>query len=64
MWEVFKSENYLNPSFMKEMFAKKDSPYDLRDSQILCQPIFKKMTYGKTYFNIMVLISWIYYLMI
>ncbi len=42
---------------MKEMFEKKDIPYDLRDSHILCQPIFKKITYGKTRLNIMVLIS-------
>ncbi len=45
--EVFKSINDLNASFMKEMFEKKDVPYDLRDSQILCQPIFKKIRYGK-----------------
>ncbi len=36
---------------MKEMFEKKDVPYDLRDSQILCQPIFKKITYGKNTFK-------------
>ncbi len=44
---VFKSLNDLNPSFMKEMFEKKDVPYELRDSLILCQPFFKKITYGK-----------------
>ncbi len=27
---------------MKEMFEKKDVSYDLRDSHILYQPIFKK----------------------
>ncbi len=45
--EVFKSINDLNFSFMKEMFKKKDVPYDLSDSQILCQPIFKKITWKK-----------------
>ncbi len=43
--EVIKSLNDLNPSFMKEMFQKKDVLYDLRDSHISYQPIFKKITY-------------------
>ncbi len=49
--EVFKSLNNLNPSFMKDMFEIKEVPYDLRDSHILYQPIFKKITYGKNTFR-------------
>ncbi len=37
----------LNPSFMKEMFEKKDVRYDLQDLHILYQPIFKKIKYRK-----------------
>ncbi len=44
--EVFKWLNDLNPSFMKEMFKKKDVVYDLRDSHRLYQPICKKTTYN------------------
>ncbi len=47
--ELFKSLNDLNPSFMKEMFKKKDIVHNLRDSHCLYQPISKKITYGKTY---------------
>ncbi len=36
--EVFKSLNNLNPNFINKMFQVKDITYDLRDSNILCQP--------------------------
>ncbi len=49
--EVFKSLNDLNPSFMKDMFQVKEIPYDLRDDQILVQPTFKKISYGKNTFR-------------
>ncbi len=49
--EVFKSLNDLNPSFMKEMFEKKDVVYDLRNPHHLYRPIFKKITYGKNTFK-------------
>ncbi len=32
---------------MNTMFQVKDITYDLRDSNILCQPKFNKITYGK-----------------
>ncbi len=37
--------------FMKEMFEKKDVPYDWKDSHILYQAIFKKITYEKKTFK-------------
>ena len=49
--EVFKSLNDLNPVFMKEMFQEKDTPYNLRDNQLLLQPKFKKIKYGKNTFR-------------
>ena len=49
--EVFKSLNQLNPKFMNAMFEKKEISYDLRDSHILIQPPFKKITYGKNTFK-------------
>ncbi len=49
--EVFKSLNNLNPAFMNKMFDVKDVSYGLRDSQILIQPKFKKITYGKNTFK-------------
>ncbi len=49
--EVFKSLNNLNPEFMKEMFKVKETPYDLRDSNILVQPKFDKISYGKNTFQ-------------
>ena len=49
--EVFKSLHNLNPSFMNEMFEMKNLTYDLRDSHILFQPKFKKITYGKNTFK-------------
>ncbi len=36
---------------MNKMFQVKDITYDLRDSNILCQPKFNKITYGKTTFS-------------
>ncbi len=49
--EVFKSLNNLNPNFMNKMFQVKDITYDLRDSNILCQPKFNKIKYGKNTFS-------------
>lgn len=49
--EVFKSLNKLNANFMNEMFRKKDTQYDLRDQNILIQPKFNKITYGKNTFS-------------
>jgi hypothetical protein len=49
--EVFKSLNHLNPSFMNSMCQVKDIPYDLRDSNIMYQPRFDKITYGKNTFT-------------
>ncbi len=43
--EVFKSLNNLNLNFMIKMFQVKDITYDLRDSNILCQPWFNKITW-------------------
>ncbi len=48
--EVFKSPNNLNPNFMNKMFQVKGISYDLRDSNILCQPKFKNISYGKKTF--------------
>ncbi len=45
--EVFKSLHDLNPNFMKEMFNIKELKYSLRDSNIIYQPKFEKVTYGK-----------------
>ncbi len=39
------------PNFMNKMFQVKDITYDLRDSNILCQPNFNKITYGKKSFS-------------
>ncbi len=36
---------------MNKMFQVKDITYDLRDSNILYQPKFNKITYGKKTFN-------------
>ncbi len=36
---------------MNKMFQVKDINYDLRDSNILCQPKFNKITYGKKTFS-------------
>ncbi len=42
--EVFKS-------FLKEMFNIKELKYSLRDSHIIYQPKFEKVTYGKNTFK-------------
>ncbi len=42
--------NNLNPNFMNKMFQMKDITNDLRDSNILCQPKFNKITFGKKNF--------------
>ena len=49
--EVFKSLHDLNPVFMKDMFEVKEISYDLRDRNILHQPKFQKITYGKMTFK-------------
>ncbi len=49
--EVFQSLKNLNPNFTNKIFEVKDITYDLRDSNILCQPKFNKITYGKKTFN-------------
>ncbi len=49
--EVFKSLHYVNPNFMKEMFNIKELKYSLRDSNIIYQPKFEKVTYGKNTFK-------------
>ncbi len=49
--EVFKSLNDLNPPFMKEMFDMKQVPYNLRDNNLLTQPKFRKISYGKNSFR-------------
>ncbi len=36
---------------MKEMFVSKEIKYDLRDSNLLAQPKFKKIRYGKNSFT-------------
>ncbi len=42
--EVFKSLDNLNPNFRNKIFQEKDITCDLRDSNILCQPKFNKIT--------------------
>ncbi len=49
--EVFKSLHDLNPNFMKEMFNIKELKYSIRDSNIIDQPRFEKVTYGKNTFK-------------
>ncbi len=44
--EVLKSLHDLHPNFMKEMFNMKELKYSLRDSNIIYQPKFEKVTYG------------------
>ncbi len=36
---------------MNEMFNVKDTPYNFRDSNIVFQPKFDKITYGKNTFK-------------
>ncbi len=49
--EVFKSLHDLNPNFMKEMLNIKELKYSLRDSNIIYQPKFVKVTCGKNTFK-------------
>ncbi len=49
--EVFKSLHDLNPNFMKDMFNIKELKYSLRDSNIIYQPKFEKVTYRKNTFK-------------
>ncbi len=49
--EVFKLLNNLTPNFMNKLFQVKDITYDLRDSNILYQPRFNKITYDKKPFS-------------
>ncbi len=49
--ENCKSLDDLNPKFMKEMFNIKELKYSLRDSNIIYQPKFEKVTYGKNTFK-------------
>ncbi len=39
--EVYKPLNKLNAAFMTDMFKERNISYDLRDSSVLTQPIFK-----------------------
>ncbi len=45
--EVFKSLYNLNPTFMNQMFEVKIISYDLRNSNVLFQSKWQKVTYGK-----------------
>ncbi len=45
--EVFKSLANLNPTFINQMFEVKTISYDLRHSNVLFQPKWQKVTYGK-----------------
>ncbi len=47
---------------MIKMFRVKDITHNLRNSNILCQPKFIKISYGKIPFAIMINTSWIHYL--
>ncbi len=49
--EVFKPLHDLNPNFMKEMFNITELKYSQRDSNIIYQPKFEKVTYGKNTFK-------------
>ncbi len=49
--EVYKTLNDLNPSFMKELFDVKEAGHNFRDNNILIQPKFKKITYGRCSFQ-------------
>ncbi len=48
---------------MKEMFNIKELTYALRDSNIIYQPKFEKVTYGRIHFNIIFHIYGIWYQM-
>ncbi len=45
--KVFKSLYNLNPTFMNQMFEVKTISYDLRNYNVLFQPKWQKVTYGK-----------------
>ncbi len=49
--EVFKSLHDLNPNFMKKMFNIKGLKYSVREWNIIYQPKFEKVTYGKNTFK-------------
>ncbi len=49
--EVFKSLHDLNPNVMKEMCNIKELKYPLRDSNIIYQPKYEKVTYHKNKFK-------------
>ena len=44
--EIFKTLNNLNPSFMKQIFPKKEVFYNLRVSNLLSLPVTKTVRYG------------------
>ena len=48
--EVFKSMNELNPQFMN-VFEVKNTTHNLRDGNILIQPSFQTITYGRNTFS-------------
>ncbi len=49
--EVLKSLHDLKSNLMKEMFNINELKYSLRDSNIIYQPKFVKVTYGKNTFE-------------
>ena len=49
--KVYKSINVLNPSYMFDLFKRKEMTYDFRDGHVLVQPDFKKIRYGKNTFS-------------
>ncbi len=49
--EVIKSLHNINPTFMNQMFEVKPISYDLRNSNVLFQPKWQKVTYGKNTFK-------------
>ncbi len=49
--DVFRSLYDLNPKSMKEMFNLTQLKYSLRESNIIYQPKFEKVTYGKNTFK-------------
>ncbi len=58
--QVFKSLYNLNPTFMNQMFEVKSISYDLRNYNVLFQPKWQKVIYGKNTFNFMKPIYGIY----
>ncbi len=56
--KVFKSLHDLNPNFMKEMFNIKELKYSQRDSNIIYQSKFEKVSYGKNTFKYYVAHIW------